>query len=92
MNDELALFIVIMTVLVTTGVLTLNWMRGRQRLAELTAGQNRKGEADREVALLADENAGLRKVVQRLEGRIGTLERIVTDPAERTAQEIEGLR
>jgi hypothetical protein len=46
----------------------------------------------RENAQLAHENEGLRLTVGRLEERIAVLERIATDPAERTAREIEQLR
>ena len=91
-GDEIALFIVIMTVLVATAVLILSWMRGRQRLAEITAQADQKLEAARQVELLSDENAGLKGQVGRLESRIAVLERIATDPAERTAREIESLR
>lgn len=45
-----------------------------------------------EKADLASENETLRKTVTRLEDRIAVLERIATDPAERTAREIESLR
>jgi hypothetical protein len=48
--------------------------------------------AVRENAQLAHENEGLRLTVSRLEERIAVLERIATDPAERTAREIERLR
>jgi hypothetical protein len=91
-GDEIALFIVIMTVLVATAVLILSWMRGRQRLAEIGAGTDQKLEAVRQVELLSNENAGLKGQVGRLEERISVLERIATDPAERTAREIERLR
>ncbi|HEV2816202.1 MAG TPA: hypothetical protein VGW40_03130 [Allosphingosinicella sp.] len=45
-----------------------------------------------ENARLAHENETLRLTVRRLEERMGVLERIATDPAERTAREIEQLR
>ncbi len=48
--------------------------------------------AVRGVELLAGENAGLKAQVGRLEERIAVLERIATDPAERTARQIEELR
>jgi hypothetical protein len=92
MNDEVAVFIVVMTALVALAVLVLSWMRGRLRLAELKAGKADRLEAERGIALLGDENAGLRGQVGRLEERIAVLERIATDPAERTAREIERLR
>ena len=41
---------------------------------------------------LARENESLRRTVGRLEERMAVLERIATDPAERTAREIESLR
>ena len=46
----------------------------------------------RKVQLLTGENERLTGQVGRLEDRIAVLERIVTDPAERTAREIEALR
>jgi cell division protein FtsB len=81
-----------MTALVATAALILSWMRGRQRLAELSAGAAQKPEAAREIELLSSENAGLKGKVSRLEERLAVLERIATDPAERTAREIESLR
>lgn len=49
-------------------------------------------DASRQIELLSTENAGLKGQVGRLEERIAVLERIVTDPADRTAREIEKLR
>ena len=49
-------------------------------------------EAIERIRLLTNENAGLKGQVGRLEERIAVLERIATDPAERTAREIEQLR
>jgi hypothetical protein len=43
-------------------------------------------------ARLVRENEQLNHMVDRLEARIAVLERIATDPAERTAREIEQLR
>lgn len=48
--------------------------------------------ADRKVQLLEGENEKLHGQVSRLEERIAVLERIATDPAERTAREIDALR
>lgn len=39
-----------------------------------------------------EENERLRNLVTRLQDRVATLEVIATDPAERTAREIEALR
>ena len=52
----------------------------------------RVDEEPRESARLAQENERLKTTVERLEDRIAVLERIATDPAERTAREIESLR
>ena len=41
---------------------------------------------------MVDENERLVGQVSRLEERIAVLERIATDPAERTAREIDRLR
>ncbi|MBO9518694.1 MAG: hypothetical protein J7493_11560 [Porphyrobacter sp.] len=39
-----------------------------------------------------EENERLRSLVTKLQDRVATLETIATDPAERTAREIEALR
>ena len=49
------------------------------------------GQAE-ENARLAHENETYRLTITRLEERMAVLERIATDPAERTAREIEQLR
>ena len=58
------------------------------------AQEKRSAEAlaSPEKAELARENEALRETVARLEQRIAVLERIATDPAERTARDIESLR
>lgn len=47
---------------------------------------------NRQTELLKSENERLTGQVSRLEERIAVLERIATDPAERTSREIEALR
>lgn len=49
-------------------------------------------EAKRTIHLLSSENEKLTGQVSRLEERIAVLERIATDPAIRTAREIDALR
>jgi hypothetical protein len=61
------------------------------RRTQATGADMSVGEA-RENARLAHENESLRLVIGRLEERLAVLERIATDPAERTAREIESLR
>lgn len=46
----------------------------------------------RKIELLSSENERLTGQVSRLEERLRVLERIATDPAERTAREIDALR
>lgn len=62
------------------------WRSRRRRRADESLEDSRK------VALLTRENERLTGQVSRLEERIAVLERIVTDPAERTAREIDALR
>jgi hypothetical protein len=73
---------------VITVVLT-TWIRARNRLAIAKAAG---GEAGRQAERLGGENEKLRGQVGRLEERLAVLEAIATDPAERTAREIELLR
>lgn len=51
-----------------------------------------KPEDERQISALSSENAALKDQVGRLEQRLRVLERIATDPATRTAAEIEQLR
>ena len=91
MNQNVAIFLVVAVALVAavTLVLGTTWIRAKHRSADLA----RKAAADADdVAALTQENQGLRSVVERLENRLQVLERIATDPATRTAAEIEALR
>lgn len=49
-------------------------------------------ESGRKIELLSNENAELIGKIDRLQERLSVLERIATDPAKRTAEEIEALR
>ena len=49
-------------------------------------------DAERKIELLSNENADLVGKIDRLQDRLQVLERIATDPAKRTAEEIEALR
>ena len=86
-TNAVAAFVIIMAVVWSAG-----WWS--YRLSKLKAETLRKAppEAAREIELLAGENGRLKSQVSRLEERIAVLERIATDPAERTAREIEQLR
>ena len=74
-----------------------NWTRARhgyepERWKNRRERRGEAPDAERTVALLANENERLTGQVARLEERIAVLERIATDPAERTAREIDALR
>lgn len=58
----------------------------RRKMAQI-----KYGRSDRE-AQLTSERADLRETVAHLQDRIAVLETIATDPARRTAEEIERLR
>lgn len=72
----------IVAILATASVIIAFLNRGRR------AGIHDDGEANR----LRHENEDLHRTIDRLEARLAVLERIATDPAERTAREIERLR
>ena len=57
-------------------------------------GRVARGDLDdtRKVELLTAENGRLSGQIGRLEERLAVLERIATDPATRTAREIDALR
>jgi hypothetical protein len=88
MNETVAIFVVLMTGMILLAALLHSWMRTRGQV-KVAAGSL---EATRQVELLSNENAGLKGQVGRLEERIAVLERIATDPADRTAREIDQLR
>jgi hypothetical protein len=89
--EDAAIFVIVMTAMVLSAWLLHSLIRTWQT-SRLTPAAGDKLEATRETRLLADENAELRSCVGRLEERIAVLERIATDPAHRTAREIEELR
>lgn len=71
----------------SSAAIILAWMSNRhERLKWKTLGQSTD-----QSGLMA-ENERLRATIERLEDRMAVLERIATDPAERTAREIEQLR
>ena len=51
-----------------------------------------KAQPVKTLRSIDEENERLRNLVTKLQDRVGTLEAIATDPAERTAREIEALR
>lgn len=73
-------------------VSVLHYKQGRRRGCLVSPEPPASFDDVRENARLARENEVLRMTIERLEERMAVLERIATDPAERTAREIESLR
>ena len=90
-------FVLAIIAISTLGWLGSSWIRARHGypLENEWVGKSYKGEdpePGRQVELLSGENAELKAQISRLEERMAVLERIATDPAERTSREIEQLR
>ena len=80
-------FLIPIVAIAASAAIILAWMSNRhERLKWKMLGEN-GGRRELEA-----ENARLRATIERLEDRMAVLERIATDPAERTAREIENLR
>jgi len=83
-------FLVLTSLISTFGWLANNWIRARH-------GYPIEDDADqapsrKRMDAVCAENRELKGQVGQLEERLKVLERIATDPAERTAREIESLR
>src|SRR5688500_12816838 len=89
-------FVIAIIAISTFGWLVTSWIRAKHGypLENEWHGMTQKQdpEAARQIEALSRENVGLKGKVGRLEERLAVLERIATDPAERTAREIEQLR
>jgi hypothetical protein len=77
-------------VMFTAAAIFLTQAFGRRKARQAVAALEL--DAKRSIALLDTENARQTGQIDRLQERIAVLERITTDPAERTAREIEALR
>jgi hypothetical protein len=83
-------FVVGISLISTIGWLANNWIRARHGFepkAEEDDKPNRK-----KLDTISAENDELKLQLKRLQERMAVMERIATDPAERTAREIESLR
>ena len=89
-------FVIAIIAVGTFGWLINNWIRAKHGydLEDEWGGKTSKSDPQdtRKIELLTGENEQLTGKVSRLEERISVLERIATDPAKRTADEIEKLR
>lgn len=89
-------FVLAIIAISTAGWLISSWIRAKHGypIENEWKGVSHKGDAamERKIELLSSENERLTGQISRLEERIAVLERIATDPAERTAREIDSLR
>ena len=89
-------FVIAIIAISTFGWLASTWIRAKHGypIENEWMGTTEKDDpkAARKIELLTGENERLTGQVSRLEERIAVLERIATDPAERTAREIDRLR
>lgn len=89
-------FVLAIIAMSTVGWVITTWIRARHGYpisddCGKTIDRGRP-DAERKLHLLASENDRLHGQIGRLEERLAVLERIATDPAERTAREIDALR
>lgn len=89
-------FIVAIVALSIAGWVVTSWMRMKHGYPITDDNGNTVHRSDpdagRKIDLLSSENEKLTGRISRLEERIAVLERIATDPATRTAREIDALR
>lgn len=85
-------FVLTLVALIVGARVAMTAIRARHGLGHHRAFAPGALDPTRSVTLLTQENERLVGQVGRLEERIAVLERIVTDPAVRTAREIEALR
>ena len=94
-------FVLAIIAITTIGWIANNWIRTKHgyppsddwgSTMNWTGARKDDAGSERKVALLSSENERLTGQVSRLEERIAILERIATDPAERTARAIDALR
>ena len=89
-------FVIAIIAISYAGWIINNWVRARHGypLEDEWSGKTAKGDpdAERKIQLLTTDNERQAGQISRLEERIAVLERIATDPAERTARAIDELR
>lgn len=89
-------FVLVIVAISTIGWLVSTWIRARHGypVENEWKGLSHKGDpqVERKIELLSAENARLTAQLLRIEERTAVLERIATDPGERTARQIEALR
>ena len=90
-------FVLAIIAITTFGWIVTSWIRAKHGYPLTddwgnTVHKRPAVEEERKLSALAQENEALRNQLATFEDRIRVLERIATDPAERTAREIDQLR
>lgn len=83
-------FLIGASLISTFGWVANNWIRARHGFEPV--GEDEPAPRKRQIDAVCEENSQLKAQIRRLEERMAVMERIATDPAERTAREIENLR
>jgi len=83
-------FVLGLSLISTGGWVANNWIRARHGFEPETEDDDKPGK--KKLDAICAENAELKQQLVQLQGRMAVMERIATDPAERTAREIESLR
>jgi cell division protein FtsB len=83
-------FVVGLSLISTIGWIANNWIRARHGF-EPDAEEDDK-PSKKKLDAISAENQELKQQLRQLQERMAVMERIATDPAERTAREIEQLR
>jgi len=83
-------FVVGLSLISTVGWLVNNWIRARHGFEPEAEDEDKPSK--KRIDVICAENAELKNQVKQLQERMAVMERIATDPAERTAREIESLR
>jgi ubiquinone biosynthesis protein UbiJ len=83
-------FLIGASLISTVGWVANNWIRARHGYPILDEEDDKPNR--KKLDAICAENAELRQQLTHLQERMAVMERIATDPAERTAREIESLR
>ena len=83
-------FLMGLSLISMVGWIANKWIRARYGVEHTSADDRRP--AARQLDAICAENEELKEQLKQLQERMAVMERIATDPAERTAREIESLR
>jgi hypothetical protein len=83
-------FLIGASLISTFGWVANNWIRARHGYPILDEEDDKPNK--KKLEAICAENAQLKQQLNQLQERMAVMERIATDPAERTAREIESLR